>query len=53
MGPAGTELRVQECREGRLLSRLATRRQEVRHLGRGWGRAQTVSLSEEHGEAEA
>ena len=31
MGPAGTELRVQECREGRLLPRLATRRQEVRH----------------------
>lgn len=36
-GAAGTELRVQECREGRLLSRLATRRQEVMHLGQGGG----------------
>lgn len=31
MGQAGTELRAQECREGKLLPGLATRRQEVRH----------------------
>ena len=34
MGQASTELRGQECREGRLLPRLATRSQEVGHLSR-------------------
>lgn len=64
MGPAGTELRVQACREGRLLPGLATRRQEVRHPGRGCrgqsrrvpgraGGARPALLSGEHGEAEA
>ena len=37
MGQAGTELRGQECREGRLLPRLATRSQELGHLSRGGG----------------
>lgn len=35
VGQKGTELRAQECREGRLLPRLATRSQGVRYLNRG------------------
>ena len=38
MGQAGPELRGQECREGRLLPWLATRREEVGHLSLGGGK---------------
>lgn len=36
VGRAGPELRTQECREVRLLPEPATKRQEMRHLSKGW-----------------
>jgi hypothetical protein len=44
-GASRPELRAQECKEGRFLPRLATRRQEVRFQDRG-GRRLTSSTEQ-------